>query len=54
MDPKEHNENVFNLTGAIYMKPVKGVFKKDKAAYKISDFILAAVITGLLVYWSHM
>lgn len=36
------------------MKPVKDVFKKDKAAYKISDFVLAAVITAVLVYLSHM
>jgi len=36
------------------MKPVKDVFKKEKKAHKISDFILAAVITGILVYWSHM
>lgn len=36
------------------MKPVKDIFKKDKAVHKVSDLVLAAIITGVLVYLSHM
>jgi hypothetical protein len=36
------------------MKPVRGVFKKEKATYKVKDLIFAAIITGILVYCSHI
>jgi hypothetical protein len=36
------------------MKPVKDALKKDKTVYKVKDLVLAAIITGVLVYWSHM